>query len=67
MALPPIVAELKEKLEKTGYAKRTSHQDKLLEELEKLDGITLQKGIEESANFSTRMTGTGSTCPCCGR
>lgn len=66
MALPPELSELRSRLIARGLASRTSAQDRMLEELEALNGIVVQKSIEESALASTRMTSPGGGCPCCG-
>jgi hypothetical protein len=69
MALPPTLKEFRDQLRTMGTSKRTYYQDKLLEELDKLDGAVIKKVIDEASFASaTRMTSPGGDgCPCCGR
>jgi hypothetical protein len=68
MALPPTLKAFRDRLDSIGFEKRTSYQDSLLKELQKLDSLILQKSIEESTFADTRMTSPGGGgCPCCGR
>lgn len=69
MALPTTLRAFRDRLDAVGYSARTVYQDKLLEELNRLDGMIMQKSIEESTFASqTRMTSPDSgSCPCCGR
>ena len=68
MALPPNLRALRDRLNAIGIANRTTYQDNVLKELNKLDGVLLQKSIEESTFADTRMTSPGGgACPCCGR
>lgn len=68
MALPPTLKAFRDRLDAIGIVKRTTYQDSLLKELNKIDGMILQKSIEESTFADTRMTSPGGgTCPCCGR
>jgi hypothetical protein len=72
--LPLHLAGIKRRLEEIGYTKRTTKQDEMLAELEKIDKLLESDSvINESRTvlgkaFETRMTGpTLDTCPSCGR
>lgn len=68
--LPPMLAEIKEKLDTKGYAKRSQREDALLEELNKIDALFEQDPrVRKSANFqeSRIVGGPSGTCSCCGR
>lgn len=69
MALTPELTKLKSQLETLGHAKRTSGQDRMLTELEAIDGTLLRKNLEESTFASvTKMTSPGGgPCACCGK
>jgi hypothetical protein len=68
--LPPMLAEIKEKLDAKGYSQRSSREDALLAELNKLDALFEQDGTaRKSANFqeSRIVGGPSGTCSCCGK
>jgi hypothetical protein len=69
MALTPQLEALKKKLVDIGLAKRTTAQDRLLEELNALDKTLRTETLEEAAFASvTKMTSPGGgSCSCCGR
>ena len=68
MALPPTLKAFRDKLDTIGFSKRTTYQDSLLAELDKLDGITLKEDMAKASFSETRMTSPGGGgCPCCGR
>lgn len=69
MALLPEMEKLRRRLEGLGYSRRTTAQERLLEELNNLDKHPgLQKSIAEGSFRSTHMTSPGDgTCSCCGR
>jgi hypothetical protein len=68
--LPPMLAEVKQKLEDKGYAHRSEREDTLLEELTNLDKLFEQDStLRKSAAFkeSRIVSGPRGTCSCCGK
>ncbi len=66
--LPPNLAQLKRMLDQKGYDKRTSGEDRLLEELDILDKDPEVERSIKSVRFSeTRITAGPGACPCCQR
>ena len=67
--LPEKLAEVRNKLKAKDYYKRTSDEDKLLDELNEVDRLMGKDVVSKSASFSeTRMTSPPSgRCSCWGR
>lgn len=68
--LPPRLKEIKDQLERKGYAKRAVEEDELLVELTILDtNAQIQKTImtEEKLSASRILSGPRNSCNCCGR
>lgn len=67
--LPPKLSEIKARLETKGYARRTSGEDALLEELKVLDeSADVAKVLRLSEARVFKVTaGPAGYCDCCGR
>ena len=73
--LPPILKQMKDKLEAKGYSSRSSYEDELFEELKVTDQALDSKNTTDlfAANagiqkLSSNRTGPIlGTCPTCGR
>ena len=71
--LPPNLAELKAVLTSKGFAKRSSGEDRILEELDLLDQSPEVRKIlnealaNEKIRASSVFSGPSGSCPCCGK
>lgn len=68
--LPPMLAEVKQRLIDKGYAQRSEREDTLLQELTSLDELFERDStLRKSASFkeSRIVSGPRGTCSCCGK
>ena len=67
--LPPMLTEIKNKLVSKGYSNRSTREDNLLAELERLDLLINEESrVRKSILSEAQITsGPGDKCSCCGR